>query len=381
MSTYFVYVFLGYLCTLVFVVGYYPHLYSKSYSHWRALPQFLVLLGLIFGIFYYCFPKTIEDPDNIYGATIIGLILWIIVLIVRSTYLYYVVGYGKRYPGHRKKPYSFKHLIGGGTVILGIIVWYGYYYEGLKPSYLGRLVVLLMGLSFFFDFENKFDLSYQDEEERLTKLDDAKGTALFIRSFKTEKAPFWTGWVFNSPVDTSSLNTALMMYFPFYQYFGEAFKDHFGPLVGLGSPRDTFPTEGMVISYENDKDWKVALLHHLEACKSIIMVKGQSNNLSWELDQIKSQNKQNKFFIFTPPHQSSFWYNVHLLFLGLKKEIPSWAAFAEQMESMGYPIPPQKPASGSIIAFDKNCQGYLLKDDLSKPEDYVLAIKGHLKKG
>jgi len=322
-----------------------------------------------------------EEPDSIYGAIIIGLILLIIILVVRSTYLYYVVGYGKRYAGHRKKPYSFKQVIGGGAVVLGIIIWYGYYYEGLEFVYLAKLAGLLMGLSFFFNFENKFDIDYGEENEKLMKVEDAKGTALFIRSFKTEKAPFWTGWIFNSPVDTSFLNTAWIMYFPFYQYFGVAFKEHFGPLVGLGSPRDTFPTEGMVITYEKDKDWKVALLHHLDTCKSIVMVKGQSNNLSWELDQIKAQKKQGKFFIFTPPKQSSFWYTAHLLFLGLKKEIPSWAEFAQQMESMGFPIPQQDPASGSIIAFDENCQGYVLKNDLSKPEGYVLAIKGHLEKG
>lgn len=369
MDLFIIKLFLGYLLLLLMIVGCYPYIFSKSYNHYKAIPRFIITTVVYFFILNYCFNQMFPDPDNIYGFIFCVTLFALIFFIMRSTYIYYVKGYGQRAAGKRKKPFNFNYFVVGGVIILLILMIYANQTYNVRYIHFIKVLILFSGASAFIKINQAFDEEGEDSytEAELAQLD----TILYIRSFKAEKVPFWSGFNFQSPVDTALSGEALILGFPFMNYFGEAFEEKIGPLVGLGNPVDTIPVSGIQISYEKDGNWQQQLLHHLDRCKAVVMSMGHSENLNWELKKIQSENYLSKFFIFLPPERSNFCYQYLMLFLGLRKAIPTWPEFYKQLREMGYTLPEKKPPPGSIIVFDQAAVGSVLASGLLKPEEYV----------
>lgn len=125
--------------------------------------------------------------------------------------------------------------------------------------------------------------------------------------------------------------------------------------MGLGNPPDRLPPDGAVREYARDAAWKQRFLDLPQSAKCIVIALGESDNLQWELNQIKDQGMCQKVCMFTPPRRDfgdiSKALSAESAAIRLGVDVGS---FVQGTATRRIRLRSGLPGSGAAIAFDEN---------------------------
>ncbi|WP_156369058.1 hypothetical protein [Methylobacterium sp. Leaf100] len=81
---------------------------------------------------------------------------------------------------------------------------------------------------------------------------------------------------------------------------------NYGPVVGLGNPRDQTPPYGAARGYFESEDWRSGASSIMSSSKAIIICLDNTDGVMWELDYITEENLLSKtLFLMHPRHHGS----------------------------------------------------------------------------
>ena len=83
----------------------------------------------------------------------------------------------------------------------------------------------------------------------------------------------------------------------------EAVADQFapyGPLVAIGKPGETLPTEGAARNYYSDAEWQEAVAKWMDEAQMIVLIPGLTKGLGWELEAIERHGHISKLVVMMP---------------------------------------------------------------------------------
>ena len=113
------------------------------------------------------------------------------------------------------------------------------------------------------------------------------------------------------------------------------------------------------------------------------MTPAWSDELKWELREIRRQRWHTKLFLVTPPQPQSMWV-TDKIYAGLiesARGVPRkpWKAAARQLRATGYAVDPAvPPPPGSVLTFDTEGAPVVLTRGIRGPEEYAAAVHGQL---
>jgi hypothetical protein len=209
-----------------------------------------------------------------------------------------------------------------------------------------------------------------------------KESVLYLRAFDEELRPFAVGPRSELEHYTNQLDAHTPSTLPktigltLEDFLDEAIKARMGPFVALGNPADRLPPDGAVREYAPDAQWTQRFLDLAQSAKCIVTALGESDNLKWELNQLKKQGMCQKVCMFTPPRRDfgdisdalsneSAW----------RAELASmWAASSNALRRAGYDCGPDCPGWGAAIAFDENGESILLTTEASTPDEFIAPV-------
>lgn len=354
---------LALLCLILLII--YPYIYSRSETRTEAVVRTARWVFIV-GVSGNWVSMQAETYGGWYDLLMVAWAGWVIGFFIKAVFRYYTAGVQiRRTIGPRKSPINFNLASIGLFASLSLCI---ITLCVIMPSYswinLFRLIWFVPILIYFINFGRRFSYQYLHIAKDTSSL--PKGGVLFIREFRTEKEPFWTGiW--------SSLT--------FEEFFSQSFVEGIGPLMGLANPLDTAPTGNPEMVYGPDDVWQQNLLHLLRYSKAIVLKAGASGNVDWELEQIHKQSAIDRFFIFTPPTQPdtrwSIWFRRWLY--GAHPLI--WHEFVLRMRQLGFTLPMHSPGPGSVIGFYENAQGVVLLAGAKSAKHYTEVMVEWLNKG
>lgn len=200
-----------------------------------------------------------------------------------------------------------------------------------------------------------------------------KKFVLYIKGFKVEKTPFWFGHpkAIDNEVDYKwTLND-----YPFYS-FDEFFKKYIEKnnytFISVNNPNKFIPTLGSS-KFSLSEDWKKEIIKISHNSEFIILKIANTKGIIWELEMLKSQKLLTKTYCCIEPMEiaNTSYYKFNQLFRDWKQT--SVPIFAKQLANIGISFP-EKFEYGSLIGFDKYNRGYIIKNKLKKPSEYINAI-------
>lgn len=221
----------------------------------------------------------------------------------------------------------------------------------------------------------------------------SKESVLYLRAFDDELRAFAVGprsklKRYTNQVDA---HTASMfdptIRLTLEDFLEEAITARMGPFVGLGNPSDTLPPDGAVREYAPDAGWKQRFLDLTQSAKCIVTAMGESDNLQWELNQLKEHGMCQKACMFTPPRRDCGDISETLSNESAwRAELKSmWAASSNALRRAGYDPGPDCPGSGAAIAFDENGKSILLTTEAGTPDEFIAPVAdwfdSHIKTG
>lgn len=216
-------------------------------------------------------------------------------------------------------------------------------------------------------------------------LPDTADSVLYLRAFDAEQQPFVSGdrsilgrytnqLKAHVPLARGKRNTTVQL--TLEDYLEEAITSKVGPFVGLGNPGDSLPPDGATREYAPDATWKERFLALAQKAKCIVIALGDSDNLQWELRQIRENGLSQKLCLFTSPRPVN--RDLGWLSRALRSETTrrnalasSWATSCETMRRAGYDCDPVCPGPGAAIAFDQNGKSFLLTTEANSPDDFI----------
>ncbi len=216
-------------------------------------------------------------------------------------------------------------------------------------------------------------------------LAESEGSVLYLRAFDAERQPFVSGdrsvlrrytnqLKAHVPLARGKRNRTIHL--TLEDYLEEAITSKIGPFVGLGNPADSLPPDGATREYAPDANWKERFLALAQNAKCIVIALGESDNLQWELRQIREQGLSQKLCLFTSPRPVD--RELGSLSRALRSEAArkdalaaSWASSCETMRRAGYDCDPVCPGPGAVTAFDQNGKSLLLTTEASSPDEYI----------
>jgi hypothetical protein len=214
----------------------------------------------------------------------------------------------------------------------------------------------------------------------------SKESVLYLRAFDDELRAFAVGPRTKLKHYTNQLDAHMPSTFPLVSgdqmigltledFLKEVIKARMGPFVALGNPVDRLPPDGAVREYARDAEWKQRFLDFARSAKCIVTVLGESDNLQWELNQLKEQGMSKKVCIFTPP-RTDFGDNDTLSTESAwRAELKSmWAASSNTLRRAGYDPGRDCPGSGAAMAFDENAKSILLTTEANTPDEFIAPV-------
>jgi hypothetical protein len=226
-------------------------------------------------------------------------------------------------------------------------------------------------------------------------LPDSEASVLYLRAFDAEQQPFVSGdrsilgrytnqLKAHVPLARGKRNTTVQL--TLEDYLEEAITAKLGAFVGLGNPADSLPADGATREYAPDAIWRERFMALAHSAKCIVIALGESDNLQWELQQIRENRLSQKLCLFTAPRIVD--RKPGSLSKALRAEVArrdalaaSWARTCETMRRAGYDCDPVCPGPGAAIAFDENGKSLLLTTEASTPDDYITPVADWFKTG
>jgi hypothetical protein len=215
----------------------------------------------------------------------------------------------------------------------------------------------------------------------------SKESVLYLRAFGDELRPFAVGPRSKLKHYTDRLDAHMPSTFPIpcgdstigltlEDFLEDAITARMGPFVALGNPADSLPADGAVREYAPDAEWKQRFLDLAQSAKCIVTALGESDNLQWELNQLKEQGMCQKACMFTPPRRDFGDISERLSNESAwRAELASmWAASSNALGRAGYDCGPDCPGSGAAIAFDENGKSILLTTEASTPDEFIAPV-------
>ena len=141
-----------------------------------------------------------------------------------------------------------------------------------------------------------------------TVLPRTANSVLYLRAFGDEQRPFVSGPASILRKYTDQFITKMVILkhrsdptvpLTLDDFLGEAISDRIGPFVALGNPVDTLPPDGAIREYAPDAMWKERFTQLASDASCIVIAIGESQNLEWELDQIRQGGMSRKLCLFT----------------------------------------------------------------------------------
>jgi hypothetical protein len=212
-------------------------------------------------------------------------------------------------------------------------------------------------------------------------LPSSKESVLYLRAFDDERRPFavgprrtlrhYTNQFTAQATNPRNPNPTIKLTLD--DFLKAAITARMGPFVGLGNPADRLPPDGAVREYAPDAAWKQRFLDLARSAKCIVIALGESDNLQWELNEIKEQGMCQKVCMFTPPRRDFGNISKALSTESARRtDLESmWAASSKALQRAGYDSGTDCPGSGAAITFDKNGKSILLTTDASTPDDFI----------
>jgi len=220
-------------------------------------------------------------------------------------------------------------------------------------------------------------------------LQKTQGSVLYLRAFGDENRPFVTGPnsvlgaysdQLRSKVDTwnQGSHTDATIKLTLEEFLGKEISARIGPFVGLGNPTDRLPPPGATREYAADELWRERFADLSGSASCIILSVGQSDNLQWELAQIRQAGINRKLCLFTSPR--SFEKNLtKLLDLEAKGSdrkalVSDWKSTTATLRRAGFECEQECPGFGVAVTFDDTGKSVLLTTEAAIPRDYVAPV-------
>jgi hypothetical protein len=111
----------------------------------------------------------------------------------------------------------------------------------------------------------------------------------------------------------------------------------FGPVVGVGQPRERLPRLGAAREYLDDIKWQAEVEQRISAARGIVVVLGRTEGLAWELETIERLGAMQRTIVVVPP-------------LGREEIARRWEAFDQVAERAGWPPVPADVRQRALVA-------------------------------
>lgn len=219
--------------------------------------------------------------------------------------------------------------------------------------------------------------------------DIVEGSVLYLRAFNTENRPFVTGprsklrWYTDKPGVQIPQKGDRTINVTFEEFFGDAISKRIGAFIGLGSPSDNLPPAGAVREYAEDAAWKTRLIELANSARCILLNVGDSDNLQWELAQIRQMGASRKLCIFTSPRNFQKSVRAVLQAEDGSREalVHAWRSTTEVLGHAGFECEPRCPGFGAALSFDEAGKSELLTTDAGEPDDFVKPLTDWITSG
>jgi len=150
------------------------------------------------------------------------------------------------------------------------------------------------------------------------------------------------------------------------QYLGVGISARIGPFIALGNPVDFVPPEGAARTYVADDEWTKHFEQMVSRARCIILMAATSENVLWELAQIRSMGLQQRLFVLTKPQ------------LVRNIRAAAWPTFAAALKQSGYQSCEKDPGAGAVVGFNGGGEAIVLKRDARSAEETVSALCSRL---
>ncbi len=215
----------------------------------------------------------------------------------------------------------------------------------------------LMCIAFIFMQLSRLDRIKVPAMRSLRSLESNNPPIVLLRSFELDKYPWWNNKTFDEELcGNIDVNRC--------------------PIVSLSDPDQILPTGGSLKIQSKDDYWKTVVDELLKSCRALVIVEGDSEGLSWEIERIRSiyGRHPDKVFFYIPSnrYRTLAWcvdgsagngLSRNLMALLLKWTSPldtrkrlkaCWTGFSSFISGKGFRVPQTFPGDNRVIAFDSS---------------------------
>ncbi|MDE6284770.1 MAG: hypothetical protein K2M17_03410 [Bacilli bacterium] len=188
---------------------------------------------------------------------------------------------------------------------------------------------------------------------------------ILLRSFELDKYPWWNNKTFDEELcGNININEC--------------------PILSLSDPDQILPTGGSLKIQSKDEYWKKIINELLQNCRAVVIVEGESEGLSWEIERIREiyEHHPDKVFIYVPSnkYRTLAWcvdntnggkgimrnFTVFMIKISsprfIKKQLRAcWERFSRFLEEKGFNIPDDNHGSEFLIAYDNQKNPIVIK--------------------
>ena len=151
-----------------------------------------------------------------------------------------------------------------------------------------------------------------------------------------------------------------------------------GPFSALGNPTDYLPPEGAQRTYAGE-DWQDKVRRLIDQASCILTVPSrvsESDALAFEFSYMLQTQATDRLFVATSPYGSTR-RAPSLLRIGnrLLGNYPiHWRRFAADLNDLGYMVPIDTPAPGTVLGFDAHGRAIEVTKGARTATDYIAPI-------
>jgi hypothetical protein len=387
------------LASLVMLVVAWRRFYRRLRAKGRGRPFIISAFSfLLFGCLGAYTGVAGEAPPGDPRAMLVFIIPTVLWIVFAAMFVRVLPGRGAAGPrvaGRRTTwvPYRFFGWV-CNAVAVGFIVFM--IWQLISPEIVPRADSwrLLVGVLFALGAAEYFLRLGRRIEAAPTALPRMEGSVLYLRAFGDERLPFVSGpsSVIGKYTDQFTAKVTILKHrsdptlrLTLDDFLGEAIAAHIGPFVALGNPVDTLPPDGAMREYAPDARWKERFAQLAADASCLVIAFGESENLEWELAEIRRRGMSQKLCVLTPPltlRKNEFG--------ALRKSIDearasrttlasTWTAATEVLRRAGYDCDAVCPGFGAAVMFDEAGKSMVLTTEASTPAEYVAPIADWVK--
>src|SRR5262249_13964906 len=145
---------------------------------------------------------------------------------------------------------------------------------------------------------------------------------------------------------------------------------------------------GALREYHVDDGWRNRFLELARGSRCIIVDVGSSDNLQWELQQIRQENLGHRVYLFTPPtlvrNRNRFvaWWKTVLDRAAGRKQIQTGrATTAASLGRAGLVCQSEDPGPGSVLTFNQAGSSLMVTSEATTPGEFIRPIADWVKDG